>query len=578
MKKLLNKISVFDILLILLFALMYRRTFTDYIAHNNTIYALEQLNTFNAELFASNPVNSVNVLSSKYFTNYLVSGAMKMGFSWEGVMFIFCWCAMLLYSVATWALGKYVFRNVIFGIGFCFMVCLETACGLSGLNMVEFQTTFTGMGIAFSLGGLVCAFSGIVRKDLDERKRDRLFDIAWLLVAVSCCFHIHEGLYGGATLFLVLITAALWEGKLELKRFRCIFIFVIAVFAAVLPNMLTDYTSWDDATLIDIYIFGRIPHHYAPSTWNKYDIRLCLIGFALPFVLLWVDTLRKNKKKVTCISIILAFYIVAFVAVIAIQWFFTVHIPVALFSLLALSKEFKYLAFVAVFVYLHLLKNALDRREYLAFCLTLASIVYSTMYITSNKGIDVRMVFLGIICVFMCLYHEKVLEESEKIRTVPTLVMLGIYIIGFAVGGYNTVYISNRPGINFVSPNKALRASVTDEIYGLAEDFLKYTDNDTVFLADPYDIYADWFQLVSRRSAYVTWKCVPNSKAAIELWHNRINQTLDFSMYTAEELENLMKNIECKYVLLNSDWNERMETDKFKVLLDGGNYKVYELQ
>lgn len=578
MKKLLNKITIYDILIIFLFALIYRRTFSNYIDHNNTIYALEQFNTFNHEFYASNPVNAVNVLSSKYFTNYLVSWAMKTGISWEGVMFVFCWCAMMLYSVITWVIGKYIFRNAIFGILFCFMVCLETSCGLSGLNMVEFGTTFTGMGIAFSLGGLVCAFSGIVRNDLNERKRDRLFDIAWLLAAVSCFFHIHEGLYGGATLFLILITAALWNGKLELKRFRCIVIFVIAILVSVLPNILTDYTSWDDATLIQYYIFRRIPHHYAPSTWNKYDICLCFIGFALPFVLLWIDTFRNNRKKLTCISIISATYVIAYIVIIAIQWFFTAHVPVAFFSLLALSKEFKYLAFVAVFVYLYILKNALERREYLMLCLTVASIVYSSVYITSVRGIDVRMVFIGVICVFLCLYNKEIMEENERKRVFSPFVMLGICFIGLAVGGYNTIYVSNGSGIDFVSPNEALRACATDAIYDLAESFSECTDTDMFFLADPYDMYKDWFQLISRRSAYVSWKCVPNSKAAIELWQTRINQTLDFSMYTAEELENLMRDIDCKYVLLNSDWNERMVTDKFKILLDGGNYKVYELQ
>ena len=95
---------------------------------------------------------------------------------------------------------------------------------------------------------------------------------------------------------------------------------------------------------------------------------------------------------------------------------------------------------------------------------------------------------------------------------------------------------------------------MTEEAYDLAIDFKSSTDADEQFISDPDKPVTDWFQLVSRRSTYVSWKNIPSSKGAMQIWYDRYLEISNLFDKDVSEVYHLMENQDISYILVPNEF------------------------
>lgn len=140
----------------------------------------------------------------------------------------------------------------------------------------------------------------------------------------------------------------------------------------------------------------------------------------------------------------------------------------------------------------------------------------------------------------------------------------------------------NNGTISFINGEQALRFSIGDELYDLAEAFRNQTDVMDSFLADP-DATQDtgWFQVVCQRNCYVVQKVIPSSRCMVGEWYDRYMETSEFDEKTGEDIENIMNANEIEYVLVNADnYSKLDETDSFSVFMNSISdaFRIYKIK
>lgn len=144
------------------------------------------------------------------------------------------------------------------------------------------------------------------------------------------------------------------------------------------------------------------------------------------------------------------------------------------------------------------------------------------------------------------------------------------------------VLIYSNEKFSLINGEMALRASLGDDLYTLAEDFKNSTDNDAEFLANPDDtINVGWFQVVSERNCYVVYKVIPSSRCMVDDWYNRYLSANSFDEKTGEDIQNIMESSGIQYVLINSDNYTKLDelSRGFSVFLrsPSDSFRVYKL-
>lgn len=65
---------------------------------------------------------------------------------------------------------------------------------------------------------------------------EKNYNIAFILVSLATCLHIHEGIYGFGTIFIILVSETIYKRKIELRNVWTIFISIIVIFSVALSN------------------------------------------------------------------------------------------------------------------------------------------------------------------------------------------------------------------------------------------------------------------------------------------------------------------------------------------------------
>ena len=160
---------------------------------------------------------------------------------------------------------------------------------------------------------------------------------------------------------------------------------------------------------------------------------------------------------------------------------------------------------------------------------------------------------------------------------------MNLFIILFISAFYNSmkgkVFNVTKDGYQCISGLEYAQKATDLELYELAVQFKNITNLDEGFLADPYAVYPNYFQLFSERNCYVLYKNTPSQKHLVIEWYEKIEKVKNVSEANAEELKELLKDINLKYILLSADkFDVVKDSPYFDEIIKNNKYGIFRLK
>lgn len=583
---------------------------------NNFIYSIGQIHAFDKTLFVSNVFMIDGGISPRYILDAVFAFFMRLnGGNWENVAVPFIHISVLVLSVATVTLAYRLSEKycIIFSIIIALFFGLNVSSSVAGFD--TFNQATIGMGMGYSLSILGIAF--VIGKDKN-------FNAAWISVAMAVMAHVHEGIYGFATVFIFLIIEILNEKQFSFKRNWCILIFFVVGLAVVVPNMRTDPLMISKEEFVSIYAVYRHPHHLIPSSWDKMEILRSLMVIIYPAVLrieyLYFEKKVELKKFFSEVSV----FVFAWIGVIVVMYIGTERLNMVSVTTLFFSKFFKYVAVISLVWYIKIIRDYLKTHRYLLVFLILGfatfegdfssyapavllCIVAYSYYCHKNNAkeyykkdylyagilggaylsllafssissvklelkIDACIIAMIFLIIMLWKYYGKKYYKIVAYSLTVMLLVLSMY-------GHFYQYYDGK--IEIVTPTDVLLASSGNDIYQLANNFRNQTETTVEFLANPTDESSvGWLQTISRRNCYVNSHIIPSSKAMVKEWYERYQLTTALFDKEASEIVTIMERASIAYLLVDKENYEKIEASGFFNVFttcDGDSYRIYAL-
>lgn len=160
----------------------------------------------------------------------------------------------------------------------------------------------------------------------------------------------------------------------------------------------------------------------------------------------------------------------------------------------------------------------------------------------------------------------------------PLCMLALVWMIGLSLAGRVIIYDDS---LHIIKGEDALRYTMGDELYDLATEFKDKTNDKVEFLADPDDTTnTGWFQVVCQRNCFVVYKVIPSSKITLDDWYERYLKVGGFADRTAEEIENVMLENKIEYLMVKSDYYEKIEeSQNYSRFLgtESDSFRIYKL-
>lgn len=580
---------------------------------DNCIYAIEELNTYDNALFTNNPsIMNATGTSVRFVMNQAVAGLMTiLNCDWLQIEMIFRHLQALVWALAVTLISYRMFsKNQLFmSVVLLLGMMLESTGAYAGFTAVAFTNMFVGLGT----GMILAAFSFLVGKRQN-------WNLAVLLCAFALFVHVHEGIWGFVSVLLLWLADGIRRKKMPGIPFWGLGVLIAAISVCVLPVLVHNSKAvLTDAEFVNIYSVLRHPHHLLPSAWGKENLVIQLLLYILPLLLL-LQAKKHEAGKADEIHVYRqAMLIIAFVAAVATAYVFTEKIPVALISELFLSKAFKFVSIYTAIILAYLMNKKVEQKEYagaavyvmllflpykqeIVIMLGIALAEYAgARWQTANRWKQpVFGMLLGIVLIsFLRLFPGQADGNSRYLlllfgaavvngclaagRTRRNIaITTGVMLVLSAMGLYGRLYNIERKGGNIaispVTSDDYMLHAITSEEYGLALDFKEKTEKAEIFLADPLSGFAVYFQIVSNRSCYVLWKTVPSSTNAVAAWYERYRQAEPFHTWNPDEVYGFMKQISCRYVLVEeAKFNEYDQNGNFDLFCQSDTYRIYSI-
>lgn len=208
----------------------------------------------------------------------------------------------------------------------------------------------------------------------------------------------------------------------------------------------------------------------------------------------------------------------------------------------------------------------------LNFVFSVKSTIVGAMIHGLEKGLIIILVFFSVEVIAYLM--KKSLGGYKLLCAIVCCWMVGITLLG-------RIVLYDNESVSITNGERALRASMGDDLYEIAEDFKEQTDITTEFLADPDDTTnTGWFQIVSQRNCYVVKKVIPSSKSRVNDWYNRYLQARALHEKNGEEIEKLMNSAGLEYVLIGAEYYPILDgAEKFSVFLRSttDSFRVYRM-
>lgn len=577
-------------------------------SHNNTIYAVGQLHAYDGELYGNNPAIVTQEGSPRMALEYLVTGCMKLfGMEWETVAVLLLYLGLFPLAYAAVNLSVKLFEDKyarILAIALGLLLGTTAEMGMAHFGNMS-ASLGSGAGLAFSFA----AISEVVGKK-------RRWDLAWVWAVLALVFHIHEGIYGGGILCILWIFQWIEDKKPDWKALRLGILWFAVVLAFSLPALITAKAEMTSELFVYIYAILRTPHHMVPSRWGFKMILMYFLLLVYP-ASFWIFQMREQQdKKIKVRMVEIALCLFAWLAVVGVEWLFIEVYPVAALASLMIPKFFKYISFLSLIVYMKVIADYFRQGKYdrgiliFLFAMTAPSVsteadfalvfisflclILAQQYFSRNDNDTMKLIFtmvyilvfgarLGTLPMALLIVVPFLMRESG-VRKSSGLKAAGIILaelVLITVAGFGRFYTIDGQKIALMTPQRYVMASMSEEAYDLAVEFGLSTDKDEMFISDPDKPLTDWFQLVSRRSAYVSWKNIPSSKGAMQIWYDRYLETDNLFEKDVPTVYELMKDRGISYILVPGEFfdiYDESELFELSSVSEKDAYRIYRAE
>ena len=619
MNKKINKKNLYDFIFLLLISLTIMFFFSiDHLNEDNCNYAVEEIHYFNNEIFKGNISIIGMEFSPRYYANMFMAFLIKFFNSdWYEVSFGLIKINYILYALVTTIIAIKFFKKNRLVVGLIMSLCFMTPSLISiafGLNFAP--DVFLSTAAPLSFLALICV--------LGEKK---YWLIAWGLAIISTFLHIHEGFWIAFFLGIIWIATCFADKKINFRVLSYILIYLFFLSLVVFPT-LTNQIYVDKNYFTQIYVYIRTPHHLLLSYIGKWEIIKSTILLLFIALILFFNIFKYKKyKNIKRIIFSIYFLSISYILLYGVHYFSTEILKIPFIITMYIPKSFRFFTFLGIINCIILGMRKIKKGMYLRGTILLIiplipdlSTNNSNYYIVLTllilffilekfkpKGFIIKnryykeiAKFFVYLFIFLLIYERyfylfdnlKLLYigillyefiypyiKNIKIKSIILTTALILFISAFYNSMKGRVFNVTKDGYQCISGLEYAQKATDLELYELAVQFKNITNLDEGFLADPYAVYPNYFQLFSERNCYVLYKNTPSQKHLVIEWYEKIEKVKNVSEANAEELKELLKDINLKYILLSADkFDVVKDSPYFDEIIKNNKYGIFRLK
>ena len=362
------------------------------------------------------------------------------------------------------------------------------------------------------------------------------------------------------------------RGKINIKKHSTFIIFAgVMIFSAVIGIKVNASSVLSAKEFTDIYAVYRYPHHLFPEVWRSGVIIihfLCLI-LSSAFTLFTIHKYSLFRfKAVVCIIL---FYIILWLGIIGIEEYVITINPSSLIISMFITKFLRYIAILSVFAVLYCADKWIEDQK-----LTIGYGSIFLMMLISLFLYNSKVTYEGMFWISVISGHVLYLEDKIKSNI---LALFCVVILLFVYVGKDRIWTYDA-GFKWYEASAHVKKSIGNDLYYLAEEFKNKTKNNEYIIVDPNNIKSTWFQFISKRNVYVSFKAVPTSHSQTKEWYDRMMETEHLLKKDVSDIINIMKKHSIKYILVDRRSYKKFENQSsFKQFLKSKNdeFRVYKI-
>lgn len=618
MNKKINRKEILEFIFIFLISLTIISFFSmEYLNEDNCNYAVEEIHCFNDNIFKGNMSTLEMEFSPRYYANMFMAFLIRVFNSdWYEISFWLIKVNYILYALVVVTIVFKFFKKNRLLVALIVSFCLVRPSLISIAFGLDFSPdVFLGTAAPLAFLSLICVLG-----------RKKYWMLAWILAILATFLHIHEGFWVAFLLGVIWLAICFADKKINLRvlSYICIYLFILLLI--VFPTF-NNQIYVDEDYFTQIYVYIRTPHHLLLSYIGKWQI--IKSTFLLVIVLILYFNIFKLKKYKSIKRIIFSTYFlsISYIFLYSVHYFSTEIFKIPLIITMYIPKSFRFFILLGVINYIILGMRKIKKGMYLRGTILLIIplvpdlstneynyyivLILLTLFFILEKfkpnGFIIRnrhckyiaklILYLFIFFIifkkypdldnnlkwmyYAILLYEFIYSYIRNIKLKSILLLVILFL--FTSNLYNSIKIKifNIIG-NKKEYNLGLEYSkkATDlELYEIAEKFKNITSLNEEFVADPYAIYPNYFQLFSERNCYVLYKNTPSQKHLVIQWYERVQKVKNINELNEEELKKLLEDINVKYILLTEDrFNVVEESNYFEEVIKNEKYGIFKLK
>ena len=618
MNKKINRKEILEFIFIFLISLTIISFFSmEYLNEDNCNYAVEEIHYFNDNIFKGNMSTLEMEFSPRYYANMFMAFLIRVFNSdWYEISFWLIKVNYILYALVVVTIVFKFFKKNRLLVALIVSFCLVRPSLISIAFGLDFSPdVFLGTAAPLAFLSLICVLG-----------RKKYWMLAWILAILATFLHIHEGFWVAFLLGVIWLAICFADKKINLRvlSYICIYLFILLLI--VFPTF-NNQIYVDEDYFTQIYVYIRTPHHLLLSYIGKWQI--IKSTFLLFILLIIFFNIFKQKKYKSIRRIIFSAYFlsISYVLLYSIHYFSTEKFKIPLIITMYIPKSFRFFILLGIISYIILGMRKIRKGMYIRGTILLVIplvpdlstneynyymvLILLTLFFILEKfkpnGFIIRnrhceyiaklILYLFIFFIifkkypdldnnlkwmyYAILLYEFIYSYIKNIKLKSILLLVILFL--FTSNLYNSIKIKifNIIG-NKKEYNLGLEYSkkATDlELYEIAEKFKNITSLNEEFVADPYAIYPNYFQLFSERNCYVLYKNTPSQKHLVIQWYERVQKVKNINELNEEELKKLLEDINVKYILLTEDrFNVVEESNYFEEVIKNEKYGIFKLK
>jgi hypothetical protein len=618
MNKKINRKEILEFIFIFLISLTIISFFSmEYLNEDNCNYAVEEIHCFNDNIFKGNMSTLEMEFSPRYYANMFMAFLIRVFNSdWYEISFWLIKVNYILYALVVVTIVFKFFKKNRLLVALIVSFCLVRPSLISIAFGLDFSPdVFLGTAAPLAFLSLICVLG-----------RKKYWMLAWILAILATFLHIHEGFWVAFLLGVIWLAICFADKKINLRvlSYICIYLFILLLI--VFPTF-NNQIYVDEDYFTQIYVYIRTPHHLLLSYIGKWQI--IKSTFLLFILLIIFFNIFKQKKYKSIRRIIFSTYFlsISYVLLYSIHYFSTEKFKIPLIITMYIPKSFRFFILLGIISYIILGMRKIKKGMYIRGTILLVIplvpdlstneynyymvLILLTLFFILEKfkpnGFIIRnrhckyiaklILYLFIFFIifkkypdldnnlkwmyYAILLYEFIYSYIRNIKLKSILLLVILFL--FTSNLYNSIKIKifNIIG-NKKEYNLGLEYSkkATDlELYEIAEKFKNITSLNEEFVADPYAIYPNYFQLFSERNCYVLYKNTPSQKHLVIQWYERVQKVKNINELNEEELKKLLEDINVKYILLTEDrFNVVEESNYFEEVIKNEKYGIFKLK